>query len=301
MADRDEDDAGLLERLATARKLLQRAVAEGEVEAGIAAAACAELAGEYAAVFAAERGLLPGPVLDEVARLMRRRRGRGDALVHGSVRVASGGSGRVGERPLPRSPDPCRAVRGQRRSSSPHPEAAAPGDELGRVRGRLASARQPDGVVHGRGDRGLARRAPDHARRAALVLAAGGPDRADAAGRVPPRPAPDRGSGRLDPPSARPRAAGARPRHPVPPGRDAGGAATPADRRGRAPAGRQHRPAPVGPGGVAHREARHQGPPGLEEAAPRGGRRHRPDRGRGADRPRDGRRLPGRAVAGPGG
>src|SRR4051812_47944336 len=74
-----------------------------------------------------------------------------------------GGSGRVGERPLPRSPDPCRAVRGQRRSSSPHPEAAAPGDELGRVRGRLASARQPDGVVHGRGDRGLARRAPDHA------------------------------------------------------------------------------------------------------------------------------------------
>jgi hypothetical protein len=91
VADRDEDDAGLLERLATARKLLQRAVAEGEVEAGIAAAACAELAGEYAAVFAAERGLPPGPVLDEAARVMRRRRGRGDALVHGSVRVASGG------------------------------------------------------------------------------------------------------------------------------------------------------------------------------------------------------------------
>ena len=48
-------------------------------------------------------------------------------------------------------------------------------------------------------------------------------------------------------------------------------------------------------------EKHDQGPPGLEEAAPRGGRRHRPDRGRGADRPRDGRRLPGRAVAGPGG
>ena len=72
VADRDEDDAGLLERLATTRKLLQRAVAEGDVEAGIAAAACAELAGEYAAVFAAERGLPPGPVLDEVARVMRR-------------------------------------------------------------------------------------------------------------------------------------------------------------------------------------------------------------------------------------
>jgi hypothetical protein len=44
-----------------------------------AAAACAELAGEYAALFAAERGLLPGPVLDEVARLTRR---RGAAVHH---------------------------------------------------------------------------------------------------------------------------------------------------------------------------------------------------------------------------
>ena len=71
--DHDEDDAALLERLAMAKRLLQRAVAEGDVEPGIAAAACAELAGEYAAMFAAERGLLPGPVLDEVARLTRRR------------------------------------------------------------------------------------------------------------------------------------------------------------------------------------------------------------------------------------
>ena len=90
MADRDEDDAGLLERLATARKLLQRAVAEGEVEAGIAAAACAELAGEYAAVFAAERGLLPGPVLDEVARVMRR---RGAAVHHGWRPTRRSGAG----------------------------------------------------------------------------------------------------------------------------------------------------------------------------------------------------------------
>ena len=78
-ADRDEDEAGLLERLATAKRLLQRAVAEGDVEPGTAAAACAELAGEYAAAFAAERGLVPGPMLDEVARLMRR---RGAALHH---------------------------------------------------------------------------------------------------------------------------------------------------------------------------------------------------------------------------
>jgi hypothetical protein len=78
-ADRDEDEAGLLERLTTAKKLIQRAVVEAEIDPGIAAAACAELAGEYAATFAAERGLLPGPVLDEVARLMRR---RGAALHH---------------------------------------------------------------------------------------------------------------------------------------------------------------------------------------------------------------------------
>jgi hypothetical protein len=91
VADRDEDDAGLLERLATARKLLQRAVAEGEVEAGIAAAACAELAGEYAAAFSVERGLAPGPVLDEVARLMRR---RGAAVHHRLAPDAPVGSGR---------------------------------------------------------------------------------------------------------------------------------------------------------------------------------------------------------------
>ena len=49
------------------------------MEPGIAAAACAELAGEYAAVFAVGQGLLPGPGLDEVARLMRR---RGAAVHH---------------------------------------------------------------------------------------------------------------------------------------------------------------------------------------------------------------------------
>jgi hypothetical protein len=91
VADRDEDDAGLLERLATARKLLQRAVAEGDVEPGIAAAACAELAGEYAAAFSVERGLAPGPVLDEVARLMRR---RGAAVHHRLAPDAPVGSGR---------------------------------------------------------------------------------------------------------------------------------------------------------------------------------------------------------------
>ena len=301
MADRDEDDAGLLERLAATRKLLQRAVAEGEVEAGIAAAGLRRAGRRVrggvrgGAGPAARPGAGRGGAGDAAAA------GRGDALVHGSVRVASGGWGRGRERPLPRSPDPCRAVRGQRRSSSPHPEAAAPGDELGRVRGRLASARQPDGVVHGRGNRGLARRAPDHARRAALVLAAGGPDRADAAGRVPPRPAPDRGSGRLDPPSARPRA---RVYDHATLSRRAGTLEVP-------------RPRPTGeavhllvdstglrlsgPGewliekhGTKARRAWKKLPLGVGAGTGR-------DRGRGADRPRDGRRLPGRAVGGPGG
>ena len=93
--DRDEDDAGLLERLATAKKLLQRAVAEGDLEPGVAAAACAELAGEYAATFAAGRGLLPGPVLDEVARLTRR---RGAAVHHALAPGAPIGHGRDASR-----------------------------------------------------------------------------------------------------------------------------------------------------------------------------------------------------------
>src|SRR5690348_10163973 len=93
--DREGDDAALLERLAMAKKLLQRAVAEGDVEPGVAAAACAELAGEYAAMFAAERGLLPGPVLDEVGRLTRR---RGAAVHHALAPSAPVGHGRDASR-----------------------------------------------------------------------------------------------------------------------------------------------------------------------------------------------------------
>ena len=89
-ADRDEGDAALLERLTTAKKLLQRAVAEADMEPGVAAAACAELAGECAALFAAERGLAPGPVLDEVARLTRR---RGAAVHHALARTPPSATG----------------------------------------------------------------------------------------------------------------------------------------------------------------------------------------------------------------
>ena len=49
----DPEEAAPLARLAMAEKLLRRAVAEADLEPGLAAAACAELAGEYAALFAA--------------------------------------------------------------------------------------------------------------------------------------------------------------------------------------------------------------------------------------------------------
>src|SRR4051812_43695772 len=153
---------------------------------------------------------------------------------HLGARIGRGGAeapGRVREGPLPRSPDARRAVQGRRRSPSSHPQAAAPGHELGRVRGRLAPARELDGLGHGGSDPGLARGAAHDPGRAALVLAAGDPDGADAAGGVPLGLAPDRRAGRLDPPPARARAGRPRPYDPEPAGRDAGGAAATAGRR----------------------------------------------------------------------
>jgi hypothetical protein len=72
MTSGQEDEAALLARLADARKVLRRAVEEAGFEPSLAATACAELAGEYAALLAAERDLPPGPVLDEVAQVLRR-------------------------------------------------------------------------------------------------------------------------------------------------------------------------------------------------------------------------------------
>src|SRR5918994_4166598 len=62
---------------------------------------------------------------------------------------------------------------------------------------------------------------------------------ADAAGRVPPGAAPDRGADRLRPAAARARPPGAGPLHPEPPRRDAGGAAAAPRARARAPGGGQ--------------------------------------------------------------
>lgn len=59
--------------LGAAEAALVRAVARAGLQPEVAAAACAVLAGEYAAVVAAGRGLPPGPVLDEAARVLRRR------------------------------------------------------------------------------------------------------------------------------------------------------------------------------------------------------------------------------------
>jgi hypothetical protein len=72
MTPGQEEETALLARLADAREVLRRAVKEAGLESGLAAAACAELAGEYAALLAAERNLSPGPVLDEAARVLRR-------------------------------------------------------------------------------------------------------------------------------------------------------------------------------------------------------------------------------------
>jgi hypothetical protein len=69
----DREEAALRALLGTAEAALARAVAEAGLEPGIAAAACAALAGEYAAVFAAGQRLPPRPVLDEAARVLRRR------------------------------------------------------------------------------------------------------------------------------------------------------------------------------------------------------------------------------------
>src|SRR5215213_4310072 len=107
----------------------------------------------------------------------------------------------------------------------PHPGAEAQGHELARVRREPAPARQLDGLVFGRGGRGVEGRAAHEPGRAARVFRPGDPDGADVQGRVPAGVPADRRADRLRhrPTRARPRRAG--PLHPVPPGRDAGGAA----------------------------------------------------------------------------
>jgi len=132
----------------------------------------------------------------------------------------------VGGRPFPRSRGAHLAVQSQRRLPPSCSPAAPQGDELARLRRSVAPARQPDGVVHRRGDRGLAGGATHDPGRAAQLLQPRHPDRADAQGRVPAGVPSDRGPHRLRHTPARPHSCGSRPQHAVPPVRDAGGAAT---------------------------------------------------------------------------
>src|SRR3954465_7203358 len=139
-------------------------------------------------------------------------------------------------------------------------------------------------MVHAGGGRGLGGSAAHHPGRATLLLRSGNHDGPDLASRIPPGAAPDRGADRLRPATARPRSPGAGPQHPEPPGRDAGSTAPKSGECAGAPAGGQHGAEVLRPGRVADREARHQAAPGLESAASRDGRRHRPDWRLGADR-----------------
>jgi hypothetical protein len=61
MTPGQEEEAVLLMRLADARETLRRVVEKTGLEPGLAAATCAELAGEYAALLAVERDLPPRP------------------------------------------------------------------------------------------------------------------------------------------------------------------------------------------------------------------------------------------------
>lgn len=98
----DAEDAELRALLGAAEAALVRAVARARLEPEVAAAACAVLAGEYAAVVAAGRRQPPGPVLDEAARVLRR---RGEA-VHRTLRAdeatLGAGEGDAGDHGGPR-------------------------------------------------------------------------------------------------------------------------------------------------------------------------------------------------------
>ena len=199
---------------------------------------------------------------------------------------ASGGAGvgwGRGDAPSP-TRDAALALQSEPGPPASHPEAAAPGHQLGRIRRGPARPRQLDGVVHAGGGRGVEGEAAHSPGRAAALLRIGDHDGPDPACGVPPGAAPDRGADRLHPPPARPRPRRAGPLDAQPPGRDAGGGAAAPRARARAPAGGQHGTAAVRARRVAGGEAWHQAAPNLEKAPPRHGRRHRPDRRLGAHR-----------------
>lgn len=92
--------------------------------------------------------------------------------------------------------DVSRAVQSQCRSLAPHSQAAASGDELGRVRRQPASAGQSHRLVLGGGDCRLAGRALHDTRRSAAILSSGDQDRSDPTSGVPVGAASNRGPDR---------------------------------------------------------------------------------------------------------
>ena len=145
------------------------------------------------------------------------------------------------------------------------------GDELGGLRRDAAGLRQPDGVVHRGGDRGVAGGAPDHTGWAGALLGAGDQHGVDAASGVPAGAAPDRGVDRLHHGPARAGPAGAGPHDPQPPGRDAGHAAALPWPPPGAPDRGQHGAEAVRPRRVAGGEARQPNQTRMAQAAPWGG------------------------------
>jgi hypothetical protein len=123
----DPEDAELRAQLRAAEEVLAWAVAEARLRPEVAAAACAVLAGEYAAVLAAGQGVPPGPVLDEAARVLRR---RGEA-VHRALRPGEEASAEEEGDAGGRGGDPRRRLwrRAVDVGGAPSASAALPGGE----------------------------------------------------------------------------------------------------------------------------------------------------------------------------
>ena len=99
----------------------------------------------------------------------------------------------------------CRTVQTSCQTPSSYSETSVSGHEPAGVRRSIAAARQPDRLVHRRGDRGVARGTANHARRAAALFDPGDLHGADDARGLRSRIAADRRAHRLRRRTARPR------------------------------------------------------------------------------------------------
>src|SRR4051794_9323998 len=160
--------------------------------------------------------------------------GRGATLLHGSAgwRRELGGveGGSFPDTRIPAVPFKAKAACRRHIPKQQHRVTNwAEYDAALRARGSLTVWFTPEVI------RGLGGSAAHHPGRAGLLLRSGDHDGPDAANRVPPGAAPDRGADRLRPATAWPRSPGAGSQHPQPLSRDAGGAATKGGERAGAP------------------------------------------------------------------